>query len=328
MKKQVINILKLKKNQEIQDIADHNLRQVPSNNVRTSLTRLNRYLVGSPTTNTLAEMTARLSTVPKFRKDAVKVVNLVLSASPEFFATATKSQITDWENATQKWVEDTFGKENIIYSVVHKDEKTPHFQICFTPIKDGKLNASYWFDGPAKMNKIHNSYAKINKQFGIARGEKFRKPSPEELDEYYKKVNASTDYEQKLDKKLDNLFEKLDNPTVLQKLNPWSLIDGVVKPLMNQLAKNLSHYRTKAKASEKDKKRLAELEQKVEDYELKMESLGLGKNPGFIECENIRKHWDFVEERYGALLNNGVIETHQPIITEPSNSVKTPKPKF
>jgi len=328
MSKQVINILKLKSDQEIDKIANHNLRKVPSNNVVTSRTKQNRYLVGSPDTNTLEEMAARLAKVPKFRKDANKIVNLVLSASPEFFEKATKKEITEWEDATQKWVEDTFGKDNIIYSVVHKDEKTPHFQVCFTPIKDGKLNSSYWFDGPAKLNKIHNSYAKVNKAFGIKRGDKYKKPTQEELADYYKKVNASSDYDKHLDKKLDNLFEQLDNPTVAQRLNPYRLIDAVVKPMMKQLAKNLSHYRTRAKQSEKDKKKLAELEQQVEDYKLKMESLGLGENPSFMLCESLRKRLDFVEEVERARLEKGVIKNHQPIITEPTNSIKTSKPKL
>ncbi|ETN80463.1 plasmid recombination enzyme [Necator americanus] len=324
--KQVINVLKLKTEGEILKIANHNLRQVPSRNVVSSRTKQNTYYIGSSTTNVLKEMEDRLATVPKFRKDAVKVVNLVLSGSHEFFTDKKKAK--EWELATQKWVEDTFGKENIIYSVVHHDEKTPHFQVSFVPIYDGKLRAAHWFDGPAKMNKIHNSYAKVNKPFGLQRGDKFKKPTQEELTEYYKKVNASSDYEAKLDRKLEGLFDKLDNPTLKQRLNPWGLIDGVVKPLMNQLAKNLSHYRTRSKEAEKNKKKLEQAEQQIEDYKLKMESLGLGENPSFMQCESIRKHWDFVEERYRASLNDGVIKTYQPISTEPTPSVKPPKPKF
>ncbi|MDW3502834.1 plasmid recombination protein, partial [Escherichia coli] len=90
------------------------------------------------------------------------VVDLVLSASPEFFTDKKKTK--EWEQATQQWAEDTFGKENIIYSVVHYDEKTPHFHIALVPIFEGKLRASHWFDGPAKLKKIHDSYARVTKK--------------------------------------------------------------------------------------------------------------------------------------------------------------------
>lgn len=285
--KQVINILKLKTDQEIDEVANHNLRQVPSRNVNSKLSHKNKFYIGSPGTNTSAELSKKLAKVPKFRKDANKMVNLVLSASPEFFQNATKKQVEQWENSTQKWVEDTFGKDNIIYSVVHHDEKTPHFHVAIVPIFEGKLRSNHWFDGPAKLNTLHNSYAKISKQFGINRGQKAVKSSQTEIENFYKKVNASTAYERELDRKLDILFEKLENPTLVQKLTPWTFVDNLVKPFVAQLNKNLSHYRTRAKNSEQDKKDLANANQRVADLELKMETLGIDPDTPFLEIEKM-----------------------------------------
>ena len=120
---QVIDIKKTKTNQEIQDISDHNLRQKISNNIDKKRIKNNIYFVGSPGQKTIDILEEKLSKVGKYRKDAVKVVNLVLSASPDFFK--DKSKAKEWEEITQKYIEETFGKENILYSVVHKDEKTP-----------------------------------------------------------------------------------------------------------------------------------------------------------------------------------------------------------
>lgn len=122
---QVIDIKKTKTNQEIQDISDHNLRQKISNNIDKKRIKNNIYFVGSPGQKTIDILEEKLSKVGKYRKDAVKVVNLVLSASPDFFK--DKSKAKEWEEITQKYIEETFGKENILYSVVHKDEKTPIF---------------------------------------------------------------------------------------------------------------------------------------------------------------------------------------------------------
>lgn len=286
--KQVIDIQKYKTDQEINQVANHNLRNVDSRNVNKNKTKLNRFFIGSPDTDTVLELAKKLEKVPKFRKDANKMVNLVLSASPEFFETATKKQITDWENATQKWVEETFGKENIIYSVVHKDEKTPHFHVALVPIFEGKLRSNYWFDGPAKLKKIHDSYAKVNKPFGIKRGQKLIKSKPQELENFYQKVNSTTAYDLSLDKKLDDLFEKLEKPSAYQKLTPWTLIENVVKPLMKQLKVNLSHYRTKAKNVENELKEFETSKQRVADLELKMEMLGLDPNMKFMEIQSYK----------------------------------------
>lgn len=276
----------MKSNQEMQQVANHNLRQVASRNVVKSKTELNRYHYGNEKTDVIAEMDKRLSSVPKFRKDAVKVVNLVLSASPEYFT--DKKKLKEWEQASIKWVEDTFGKENIIYAVLHLDEKTPHFHISFTPIFEGKLRASHWFDGPAKLKKIHDSYAKINKPLGISRGVKKVKSTQQELENFYKKVNSSTAYEQNLDRKLDDLFKKMESPSLKEKLNPWGFMRDVVKPLMQQLSKNLSHYRTKAVESKSVKKELDEANKKISDLELKIETLGLDPEMSFLELSKFQ----------------------------------------
>lgn len=281
--KQVIDIKKIKETSEILKVANHNLRQVDSRNVDKKRTPKNLYLIGSPSTDVLLEVEDRLAKCPKYRKDAVKTVNLVLSASPEFFD--DKQKLKQWEQKTQKWAEDTFGKDNIIYSVVHYDEKTPHFHICLVPIKDGKLNASYWLDGPAKLKKLHDSLNKELKPLGLARGQKAIKSNQTELADYYAKVNSSTAYDRKLDKKLDDLFTNLENPTTWQKLKPWTVIDEVVKPLMKQLKSNLSHYRTKAKQAEKESKDLAEARVKISDLELKLETLGISPDTPFMELD-------------------------------------------
>lgn len=294
--KQVIDILKQKSNQEITQISNHNLRQVSSRNVVKSRIKDNVFYIGSPGTDPILEMDKRLENVPKFRKDAVKMVNLVLSASPEFFENADKKKIKEWEKATQKWCEDTFGKDNIIYSVVHHDEKTPHFHVAFVPIFEGKLRASHWFDGPAKLKKIHDSYAKVTKPFGIRRGQKAVKSSQTELETFYKKVNSSTVYDRQLDKKLEEFNEKLDNPTFMQKLNPWGLIAEVIKPMVSQLYKNMAHYRTKHEQDKKYKKQLEIAEQKVSDLKLKLDKLGISPDTPFMEIDKIRNAMELVAD--------------------------------
>lgn len=51
--------------------------------------------------------------------------------------------------ATKAWAEQEFGAENIVSIEAHLDESTPHFQVVATPIRDGKLQAKHWLNGPA-----------------------------------------------------------------------------------------------------------------------------------------------------------------------------------
>lgn len=283
---QVIDIQKLKTSQEIKDVADHNLRQTASKNVDKDRTPNNRFYIGSPSTDTLTLLDEKLANVPKFRKDAVKVVQLVLSASPEFFNTKGAK---DWERLTQKWLEDTFGKDNILYSTVHYDEKTPHFHCAIVPIYEGKLNASHWLDGKKKMQELHNSYNKVVKPLGLNRGRPAVKASQQNTEEFYKKVNASKAYEDKLDKKLDKILEQ-------KSLNPYTQIKNLGESL-RQMAKSLSHYRTKAKNTDEVKKELEYYRQsygeeraKVLKYTKMLKQAGISPEATTAELELYKPH--------------------------------------
>lgn len=295
--KAVINVEKFKTNQQIKDVSDHNLRQTTAKNVDSSRSKDNTFYIGNTDTDTIFEMETRLQKVGKFRKDANRLINIVFSASHEFFENATKEKIKEWEEATFKYACETFGKENIIYAVVHNDERTPHFHFCFTPILDNKLKSNHWFDGPAKIAKLHTDYAKAVKSFGIKRGVKFEKSTQEDIARYTEKVNASAKYEDNLDNKLEKLAQQFENPTLKQKLNPWAFYREVVKPFCGQLINNLSHYRTKEKRYAKLKKEnkdlkseVENLHQKIETLELKFENLGISPNISFAHIPKIKDY--------------------------------------
>ena len=54
-----------------------------------------------------------------------------------------------------KFLAAEFGAENIVSLELHMDESSPHFHAVVTPIKDGKLNAKHWMDGPARLSKLY-----------------------------------------------------------------------------------------------------------------------------------------------------------------------------
>lgn len=42
--------------------------------------------------------------------------------------------MSEWINVNIRWLETTFGKENLVSCVLHMDEKTPHLHATIIPI--------------------------------------------------------------------------------------------------------------------------------------------------------------------------------------------------
>lgn len=76
-----------------------------------------------------------------------------------------------WIRDSMRWCEDTFGRENIVFAVVHKDETTPHIHVQIIPIYDGVLNASKYIGPSAKNKALDRSYFEAVKKYGFKRRE-------------------------------------------------------------------------------------------------------------------------------------------------------------
>ena len=78
----------------------------------------------------------------KTRKDSVKLVETLITASPEFMNRLSKGEQREYFERAVKFMKDEIGEDRIISAVVHMDEATPHMHLVFCPInKDGKLSA-------------------------------------------------------------------------------------------------------------------------------------------------------------------------------------------
>lgn len=78
----------------------------------------------------------------KIRSDAVKHVNGVITSDSEFFENKSQDEIKNFFKYTKSFLEDEYGKDNLLYATVHMDEKTPHMHYGIVPItEDGRLSA-------------------------------------------------------------------------------------------------------------------------------------------------------------------------------------------
>ena len=104
-------------------------------------TRLNREM--RPHVDYEREVQARIddgySGERKVRKDAVKLVEGIVTASPEFFARADDDKVRKFFDDAYRFCCDEFGESNMVHFTVHMDEETPHAHFGFVPLRDGKL---------------------------------------------------------------------------------------------------------------------------------------------------------------------------------------------
>lgn len=146
-------------------------------NIDATRTPLNQVLKGE---GTVAERLANKLKVltTKVRKDAVVAVELVLSASPEWFDGLTTDRAAlhqhpkfrQWANNAMKWARQEFG-QNIIDVALHMDESSPHMHVLAVPLtKDGRLCAKEVL-ARSELTRRQDSYAKAMEDLGLSRGD-------------------------------------------------------------------------------------------------------------------------------------------------------------
>ena len=78
----------------------------------------------------------------RVRKDSVRVVEALVTASPEFFKDKTNREIKAYFEHALEFLKSKQNAQTFISAVVHMDEKTPHLHLCFVPLTaDGRLSA-------------------------------------------------------------------------------------------------------------------------------------------------------------------------------------------
>ena len=78
----------------------------------------------------------------RVRKDSVTAVEVLITASPEFFEKKSRKEIQEFFAHAVEFMKSKQNPDTYISAVVHVDEKTPHMHLCFVPITaDGRLSA-------------------------------------------------------------------------------------------------------------------------------------------------------------------------------------------
>jgi len=108
------------------------------------------------------------------RKDSVRFIDTLITASPEFFKNKKRDEIKAYFQTAVDFLSKKIGRHNIFTAVVHLDERTPHMHLCFTPItEDGRLSAKEIIGNRTQLTQWQDSFFEhmVKKFPNIERGE-------------------------------------------------------------------------------------------------------------------------------------------------------------
>lgn len=173
----ILRVAKIKSGQQASAKTAHNYREHPLSNVDQQAPHPNReYLnhekrdYGELADQRIAQVVQR-----KVRADQVRAVEVIMTGSPEAFKRDEYGRAVDYSKS--KWAQDNlhflqnkYGKENVVSFTLHQDEKTPHIHAVIIPITaDGRLAAKELFT-PQTLRELQTEYAQSMTAYGMERG--------------------------------------------------------------------------------------------------------------------------------------------------------------
>lgn len=183
----ILRVQKLKTLGNIGGSLSHNYRNRKTSNADIERAHLNEHDLKT-NQQTMAAIQNRFP--DKRRKDAVLCIEHLITASPEWSGWGTGKEIEFFEKS-KKWLEEKYGKDNLISTTIHRDETTPHLVAYVVPVDEetGRLNAKKWLGGTRHtLTKMQTHFANHVKSLGLERGLQGSKAEHTTVKSYYAEI--------------------------------------------------------------------------------------------------------------------------------------------
>ncbi len=203
-------------------------------------------------------------------------LDYVFTASREFFERGDErersARLDDWRDRTMAWLRGHFGEANVVAAILHRDELTPHIQAMVVPINEkGRLSATDFIDGPAKLRGMHDSYHAAVEALGLIRGVQGSVATHQDVKDYYAKIQGPTPAPEIVRREVE-----VDRPGRLVG-NPerWASeqterIAGRITPALDAALVKATHYEEQAAKAEAN---VVVLQQRVRAVERERDTL-------------------------------------------------------
>lgn len=246
------------------------------------------------------------------RKDSVRLVEALVTASPEFFQGKSQKEIRGYFERALEFMKVKQDPNTFVSAVVHMDEKTPHMHLCFVPItEDGRLSAKDIVGNKKKLTKWQDEYWSyiVKKYPDLERGESASETGRTHIPpRIFKQATKMHRLEQKLRELLasinpmnakrvrEEILKILDEyiPGVAELMTKTKALKKAEKELLGEIAV----LKKEANSSKPSVHRLLELEKKAQDQEeLQRTIMSLQQTLTAIPAEIIAEYNDPKSER-------------------------------
>ena len=202
------------------------------------------------------------------RSDSVRVVEALVTATPEFFRGKKKSEIRAYFQEALAFIQQNQAPKTIISAVVHMDEKTPHMHLSFVPLTaDGKLSAKEIVGNKKKLTQWQDKFWEhmVRKYPDLERGESASQTGRDHIPpRVFKEMTRLTKQKAKLEELLAGIgaFNAKSRATEIA-----ALLDKYI-PAVEQMHTTMKKYQVAFTATNAENKKLkqenAQLEQSLD----------------------------------------------------------------
>lgn len=190
----IIRTKKLKSMAAVVRSGKHTFREQLTPNADPAMTPKNRVVGAASAKDLKARLQNRLP--EKIKARSVLCIEYLITASPDAFK-RHGGPLDDmgggYFNDALKWLQKRHGKENVISSVVHLDETTPHLVAYVVPMTaDHRLSCRDFLGGPPRMRQMHTDFHEAcGRKRGLDRGVEGSKAKHHDIKSFYATLNAA-----------------------------------------------------------------------------------------------------------------------------------------
>ena len=195
------------------------------------------------------------------RKDSVRVVETLITASPEFFANKKLKEVKEFFAYALEFIQKKQPPETIISAVVHMDEKTPHMHLCFVPLtEDKRLSAKDIVGNKKKLTQWQDDFWKhmVKKYPDFERGESASETGRIHIPPRLFKEAV------RLNRQKDKIARLLSEITPLNAKKKSAEIETILSNYIPSVEKLMTRMKKANSAVKELKKEIAALEQELD----------------------------------------------------------------
>ena len=222
---------------------------------------------------------------PRVRSDSVRIVETLITASPEFFEDKSEQEIRAFFQHAVDFLKNELGEDRLIAAPVHMDEKTPHMHLSFVPItKDGRLSAKDIIGNRKSLTTWQDRYWQhmVSKYPDLERGESASKTGREHIPPRIFKQAAN------LNKQAKAILELLSDTNAFNVKKNTAALGAMLKKFFPELGKFLTKTKKYDQAIRSLKAENADLKQDLKaatDGDMKRRLAEAQLKSDYIELE-------------------------------------------